>query len=119
MKRGFKMFLLGWLSPEGKMYECEYLDHIATAEELCSKYGYTDEDVHCDDILMKHGWVHLSMTTFFSHSWIIMWNEPWKQHLTIPQKHFLKPYIEKWKDWLDPSSITDLKYEFDGEVVFE
>ena len=113
------MFLLGWLSPEGKMYECEYLDHIATAEELCSEYGYTDEDIHYDDILMKHGWVHLSMTTFFSHSWIIMWNTPWKQHLTIPQKHFLKPYIEKWKDWLDPSSITDLKDEFDGEVVFE
>ena len=29
------MLIIGWLSPDGKLYECDYQDHIIQAEKLC------------------------------------------------------------------------------------
>lgn len=108
------MFVVGWLSPEGKLYECEYMDHIAEAERLVKKYKYKDDNPIKDDVLMNHHWIHLTTTTFGIHTWMILWRDPWRNRLTQEQKNFLKPYIEDYKDWINPSCIIDLKDEFEN-----
>lgn len=109
------MFITGWLSPEGKMYNCEYMDHIAKADTLIKEYNYEKENNRPDDILMNHGWVHLTKMSFCMPfpQWCIFWKDPSRRHLTEAQKIFLKPYIEEYKDFICESCITDLKYEFD------
>ena len=106
-------FPIGWLSPQGEMYECGYMDHIYTARTLVNKYGYNDENSNSDEILINHHWAHLTVTTFFSHSWMILWKNPYENHLTQEQKYFLKPYIEEFKDWINSSCLRDLEDEFE------
>lgn len=110
------MLPTGWLSPEGKFHECEYMDHMAVAEDLCEEYGYEDDNYIKDEVLLDHGWAHLTITTFFSHNWMIMWKDDYMNHLTQDQKAYLKPYIEEYKDWLDHSTKLVLEKEYDGEV---
>ncbi len=114
------MFIIGWLSPEGKMYECKYMEHLAKADELILEYNYLNNNNKSgDEILLNNHWVQLTMMTFFGHKWCIFWKDPWKNHLTSEQKNFLKPYIEKFKDWIYESCLSDLKYEFEEEVIFD
>lgn len=108
------MFIIGWLSPEGKMYDCEYMDHIDEASEIIKEYNYESSN-RPDDILMNHGWVHLTRISFCVPfpQWGIFWKDPWWHHLTEAQKFFLKPYVEEYKDFIYESCLTDLEYEFD------
>ena len=109
------MWILGWLAPDGEFFECDYMGHTTMAEEICKKLNYHETDFPSDMLLQK-GWCHLTCTTFHEHKWVIFC--PWGgRHLTQPQIDFLRPYIQKWKDWLSDSSITDLKY--DMPEVFE
>lgn len=104
----------GWLSPEGRLHECDYMNHITEADKIIKEYGYEPGD-RPDDILMDHGWAHLTRVTFMVSipQWCIFWKDPWRHHLTEAQKHFLKPYMEEYKDFLYESCFTDLKYEFE------
>ena len=83
---------LGWLSPTGDFYECEEYDHIWKAKELIEAYGY-DYDKNnnwADDVIMSHGWVHITMSRL-SNELMIFWDKP----LTSAQKDFLLPYFDE------------------------
>ena len=111
------MLIIGWLSPDGKLYECDYQDHIIQAEKLCEEYNYTDINEIKDDVLLSHNWVHLTMTTYITHSWMILWN--YDLHLTIEQKQFLKPYIEENVYWIDDLCLDRIKHEYGDELYIE
>ena len=82
-------FLIGWLSPDGDIYECEPYDHIETAANICYKFGY-EQSGALDDILLKHSWVHISFSFVPYRRFYIEWDK----FLTEPQKSFLRPYFE-------------------------
>ena len=82
-------------------------------KKYSKKYNY-EKGNRSDDILMDHGWAHLTRVSFcVPPQWCIFWKDPWQHHLTEAQKSFLKPYIEEYKNFIYEPCITDLKYEFD------
>ena len=109
-------WILGWLSPDGKLYECGYMEHLAVADEICRQLGVDLETVqHKDDYLLEHGWVHLTCTTFFEHKWFVIFPHN-TDRLTQAQHDFLKPYVEDNIDWISDLCRTDIKYEFEIDI---
>lgn len=56
----------GWLSPDGKFYECHYVDHLITADKLCKRYGYRmtrrfPYQLNGEYTLEINGWVKISL----------------------------------------------------------
>lgn len=91
-------FKTGWLSPSGEFFQCSCFDHVPTANRIVEQYGYpainTDGEIlHSDDILLAHGWVHISISDFlFGHEWRVNWG--WNRFLTDSQKAVLCPYFD-------------------------
>jgi len=79
---------VGWLAPDGDMYECDLYDHIEMAKEICKKFGYEGYK-SVDDILLSHSWVHITCSLAPYRKFYIEWNK----FLTEPQIQFLKPYF--------------------------
>ena len=83
--------LTGWLNPDGKFYKCESWEHMDKAEELVKEYGYKKSE--ClepeDDLLIKNGWVRISLMTVFGHEFGISFI----RKLSQEQKNFLEPYV--------------------------
>ena len=81
----------GWLSPEGKFYPCACYDHISTAREIIDELKIQDDSNNAvpDDILIKHGFVGISIMTLTDHGFVFYYKK-----LTPEQARFLKPYIE-------------------------
>lgn len=111
------MFIVGWLSPDGKLYQCDYQGHIAKAEEICKEYNYTDTNEIKDDVLLSHNWVHLTMTTYLTHCWMILWD--YNLHLTAEQKYLLKPFIEENVRYINDLCLDRIKYEYGDEICIE
>ena len=108
---------LGWLSPDGQLFECGYTKHFETAEEIV-KTLTTEKIFLPDEYLLGHGWVHLTeisvinLTEMFitGYGWAILF--PYSDKLSIDQHNFLKPYVEEYKNFLAEGFTTNLKYEY-------
>ena len=110
-----KNWPIGWLSSEGKLYECEFMEHLTLAERIAIQCGASEEK-HYDEWLLEHGCCHLTVTRYVEHAWAVIF--PYNtEHLTPEQHNFLKPYIEENKDCLSYVCKTDVKYEFDDIFV--
>lgn len=48
--------MLGFLSPEGKFYKCDFMEHLSLAEELLDKI-YKQQSNNPVDKLCKCGWI--------------------------------------------------------------
>ena len=80
----------GWLSPDGKLYECETWEHMDTAEKLAKEYGYDIEEYQEDQTLLDNGWAKIGIATMFEHGYAVNYHG---NKLTYQQLDFLKPYI--------------------------
>ena len=107
--------IIGWLSPEGRLHECDYMNHLAVAEEIAKQLGAPEQELF-DDWLRNRGWVHLTVTTACEHGWAVIFPLN-TNHLTQEQHHFLKPYVEENMGFISSICRTDLSYEF--EDLFE
>ncbi len=108
------MLNLGWLSPNGELIKCDFMDHSKVADELVEKYKYpsTREDYYrSDDVLMRNGWVHITMS-MFNHKLHIYWDK----YLTDLQKIYLKPIFEDYKEDIDSIYIDCFEMEI-GEKI--
>ena len=92
------MIPMGFVSPTGTFYECDYQGHSVLADKLCDSLYPDEEYIWPSDFLVEHGWAQISMTMFLDHRVIIFHedNKPW----TIPQKEFFQPYKEELKKWM-------------------
>lgn len=81
--------MLGFVSPEGKFYECGYFEHIKLADELLEK-GYKQQSNNPVDNLCKHGWVVIQ-SSFIGFAGDDAYNTP---QLTREQKEWLN---ENWQ----------------------
>ena len=100
--------MTGWLSPEGKFYECGYMEHLSFCDDIVHD-RYKINSKNNEEFLENHGWVKISMTTYISHELHILWKMG--NHLTEKQKEFLLFYYEQYKDWLNKSCRLDLEEE--------
>lgn len=98
---------LGWLDINGIFYPCDLYDHIFVASQLVRDYNYNfDPGDSEDEVLMRHGWVHITRSVFDYELRIY-----WDKHLTNAQKNFLKEYFEQ-----DDFPISKIcKYEWEEE----
>jgi hypothetical protein len=55
----------GWLSPDGRFYECDYTEHWTTAEDLVIESGYKCDIGDGELTLEKRGWVKRSDTEWY------------------------------------------------------
>lgn len=81
------MLKTGWLSPTGEFFPCDTFEHIAVAEKLAG------ESYKADEILMKRGFVHISISLLGRKEWAIFWDL--RHNLTPEQVRFLRPYFEE------------------------
>lgn len=80
----------GWLSPDGKFYQCERMEHMDMSEKLVKEYNYKHKQYLTDEALLDNGWVRISVATFFEHGYAVAYLV---DKLTYEQLDFLKPYI--------------------------
>ena len=61
------MSLIGYLSPDGKIYSCQSFGHEAKADELVYEFGYKCRDriYYSEDILLKNGWICIRESDVF------------------------------------------------------
>ena len=60
-------FEVGYLSPEGVLYECRPFEHIEFSNELCKKLGYKDDCRGLDGeniLLQQKGWIIAKARSF-------------------------------------------------------
>ncbi|HBV99166.1 MAG: hypothetical protein JL50_07095 [Peptococcaceae bacterium BICA1-7] len=55
----------GWLSRDGTLYQCNYVDHLIYAERLCKKFGYQllnrfPYQMNSEYTLEQKGWAKIS-----------------------------------------------------------
>lgn len=99
---------VGWLAPDGDMYECDLFDHIEAAANICRKFKY-EERGSLDDILLKHSWVHITCSLAPYRKFYIEWDK----FLTEPQKSFLRPYFEN--ELVNTSACSRWEQEVDND----
>lgn len=105
----------GWLAPDGELWECDYYEHAAVAEEICEKLQlYCDPYSRkgSDDCLLSNGWVKLGISSLGQKRYRVHW----EKFLTDYQRNFLKKYFENEKDLKFPMCSTSLcKFLYEDE----
>lgn len=86
-----------WVDREGRIYECGFEGHTHLADELflsetIEKPEQYKDEMNNDDILNKMGWLKVSSKRLNFHGRMI------NQKLSLPQKNFIKKYIEVMGD---------------------
>lgn len=109
----------GWLSPSGDLFECDYYEHSATAEEICEKYNIAynkNTFVPRDDALFSVGWCKLAISSLGNKQYLVYWERP----LTSYQRYFLKDYFDNEKDLKFPMDATSLcRYLYEDDFFTE
>ena len=58
------MSYTGWLSPAGELIKCDGYAHLAKAMDIVTCLGWNNNNLHADEILLKHGWMRISRKTY-------------------------------------------------------
>ena len=77
--------MLGFVSPEGEFYECNFFEHIKLADELLEKV-YKQQSNNPVDNLCKRGWIVIQ-SSFIGFAGDDAYNTP---QLTKEQKRWLE-----------------------------
>ena len=100
-KQVFNKLDTGWLAPNGDWYSCDYMEHMALADE---------PDV--EQKLLEMGWLKIQCVTFLEHGFLFHWDYEYG-HLTPEQVHVIKPVVEDNWDMILKSNRFELKMEFE------
>lgn len=106
---------LGWLSPNGELFECNYYEHIATAEKIIDKLNISYNSFRYsgkDDALLSLGWCKLTLSSLGNKQYHVHWERP----LTTYQRYFLKDFFDNEKELKFPMNPISLcKYLYEDE----
>ena len=111
-KEPFDELKTGWMSPDGRFYPCEYMEHISAAYEIFGEiYNglFPDTTYLLEQKLIESGWCEIQVITFMEHGFLFNF----ARHLTPEQKRVIKPVFEDNKHRLIKSSLSDLEEEFE------
>ena len=111
-KEAFNDLKTGWMSPEGDFYPTEYMEHLATADEIWTISFGDPSPNDVDRKLVSSGWCEIHCLTFREHGFLFNF----EGHLSPEQKAVIKPVYEENKHRILKSSALDLEEEFYGGV---
>lgn len=97
---------IGWLSPNGDLYECARYAHIEMAFQIADELNYVVQ-LSADETLLSKGWVHISIS-LHPQEWHIVWD----RFLSETQKQFLRPYFEESN--LPVSFASQMLWDMEG-----
>lgn len=114
--------LCGWLSPEGKMITCLYMEHLDLAYELCEQHEFPIMSIPPDEVLVKHGW-YKCYYSIFDYQVHLYGNDA--GIITQEQKDVLRrDYEEHPEDWgkigtieLKYLGVIDEEYDENGMLI--
>lgn len=109
---------LGWLAPNGDLFECKYYAHLSTAEFICDNYGWEHTHIFndCDDTLLKHGFAKIGISLLGNREYYVHW----ERKLTSYQRYFLNDYFIPDEELKFPMNITSrARFEFEDEFFDE
>lgn len=107
-KQVFTKLDTGWLAPNGDWYLCDYMEHLALADDLWHLM-YSQWEPSCERMLLDMGWCEIHCVTYLEHGFLFNF----KRHLTPEQIRVIRPVVENNWDRLIKSSKWDLKEEFE------
>lgn len=84
----------GWLSPDGRFYECPSYGHYLAARKIIELLGYKTKDERygtIDDTLLNRGFVRIGICSMGEHGQSLQWTK----RLTDFQIKFMTPYFEE------------------------
>lgn len=106
---------LGWLAPNGSMYECGLMEHFSVAQDIAEKLGWKELDaegnrVWADDFLLQHGYVHITQSALFGCEYFLIHDK----HYTQAQKEWLKPRVEA--NWESIEKLSQFEWESENKI---
>lgn len=105
---GLDSYVLGWMAPDGSFYYTTYMEHLSFARSAAKLlYGEADND----QSLYRHGWLAIHPYGIVGTDYLFSW----RGHLSAEQKRAIKPFVEKYKDWIADLTKYDLFDELDVE----
>lgn len=103
---------VGWMSPDGKFYYTCSMEHLSFAREV-SNYLYKSDAG--DEALYAHQWLAIHPYGMCGSDYLFVW----RGHLTEEQKRVVKPFVEKYIDWIGEITKYDLLDELGIEYKDE
>ena len=107
-KQVFNKLETGWLAPNGDWYPCDYVEHLALADDLWKSMGQEwTPDV--EQKLLEMGWLEIQGVPVLIRGFLFHF----KQHLTPEQIQVVKPIVENNWNMILKSNRFELKMEFE------
>ena len=102
-------FELGWISPEGELFPCQYQEHRWLAEKILEKCFDVGEYVpNAEDFIEKQGWVHVGSRNFagmFNPNGVCLLQVPTKKQIRAIQE--IGRWDESVERWIEELRILE------------
>lgn len=114
--------IYGWISPDGAIYDCEFMAHYDLACEFVEAYKYKtyfdNRSWPADEVLVRNGWIKC-YTSMFDRNHIRLYCP---KRLTDIQKKILRDdYFDHPENWdkcekylLEELEVIDPEYDESG-----
>lgn len=116
--------LCGWLSPEGRMVDCNYWEHIEVAYELCEELNIKCSVAYFlpDEELVKRGWIkcyHSILDRMVHFYYRDDWRATPEQAEILSKDYFNHPedYDRLSKLELKFLAVLEEEYDTDGCLI--
>ena len=110
-KQVFNKLDTGWLAPNGDWYPCDYMEHLALADDLWKSMGQAwVPDV--EQKLLEMDWVEVQLVRFDRPYYFFHWDYE-HGHLTPEQVRVIKSVVENNWSMILKSNRFELKMEFE------
>lgn len=96
--------ICGWISPEGKVYSCAYMEHLDLAYELCAQIQIPCGTVP-DEELVKYGWIKAYFSIFDPKVHLYS-----NDRITEAQKAVLREDFENHPEDWDKLGVYELEW---------
>lgn len=110
-KQVFNKLDTGWLAPNDDWYPCDYMEHLALADDLWKSMSQ-EWTPNVEQKLLEMGWLEIQGVMFLEHGFLFHWDYR-HRHLTSEQVHVIKPIVEDNWDMILKSNRFELKMEFE------
>lgn len=108
--------MIGYLSPEGKFYECKSYEHLDLAVEICEDvYSHFEPNrIACEEYLIANNWIVIRARDVFNNQ---------EGFITSKQLEFINSYFDELvvpecrKDSLNEMLLWDNDLKITGDNI--
>lgn len=107
--KNFTTFDTGWMDPYGRFYPCNYMEHLALADEIYREvYHVENPPTDTEQILLANGWCEIQIITYLEHGFLVNF----RYGLTHEQIAVIKPVYSRERERV----IKSNRYDIDEEI---